>query len=608
MGSLFKKQYTKPLPTGAEVFQRNGQRMARWRDRRGKTRTAPLTTNEGGRDRLLCEAGAWYGRFRDHTGVVVERSTGCRDQGAARQVLARWERNAERIKSGVMTPAEEQMSRQQAAPLENHFDAFLAHLRASDTTPIHQADTLRYLRRLADDCRFTRLADLNREVLERWLSQQEQEGMSARSRNAYRNALVAFGNWCVDAKRLPSNPIAGAPKANEKADPRRRRRAMSEDELVRLLDVARERPLLEALTVRKGKRSGERYANVRPEVRQRLELLGRERALIYKTLVLTGLRKNELATLTAGRLSLDGDVCFAELEAADEKSREGNSVAIRADLADDLRRWLTDKLARLQADARANGEPIPLHLPPDTRLFTVPAGLRRILDRDLKLAGIAKRDERGRTLDVHALRHTFGTLLSKGGVAPRTAQSAMRHSTIDLTMNVYTDPRLLDVHGALDALPGLPLSGDRLDAGQATGTDGGPANDGQPAARKLALRLAETGCKPGQPLSSADNGTALAMQTSLNAMSCPDKRNDSLSTSDSESSCRGDWIRTSDLLNPIQEVCRPYLHLKSQTPSIQQLRISKLSMFYRGLAVLQGWLQGFQGFRCHSVPASGATP
>jgi len=31
----------------------------------------------------------------------------------------------------------------------------------------------------------------------------------------------------------------------------------------------------------------------------------------------------------------------------------------------------------------------------------------------------------------------------------------MRHSTIDLTMNVYTDPRLLDVAGAAEALPGL---------------------------------------------------------------------------------------------------------------------------------------------------------
>jgi len=29
----------------------------------------------------------------------------------------------------------------------------------------------------------------------------------------------------------------------------------------------------------------------------------------------------------------------------------------------------------------------------------------------------------------------------------------MRHSTLELTMNVYTDPQLLDVAGALDSLP-----------------------------------------------------------------------------------------------------------------------------------------------------------
>ena len=33
----------------------------------------------------------------------------------------------------------------------------------------------------------------------------------------------------------------------------------------------------------------------------------------------------------------------------------------------------------------------------------------------------------------------------------------MRHSKIDLTMNVYTDPRLLDVSAAMKSLPELPL-------------------------------------------------------------------------------------------------------------------------------------------------------
>jgi hypothetical protein len=53
----------------------------------------------------------------------------------------------------------------------------------------------------------------------------------------------------------------------------------------------------------------------------------------------------------------------------------------------------------------------------------------------------------------------------------------MRHSTIDLTMNVYTDPRLLDVHDAVEALPALPLNAEQNtipNAVRATGTDDWP--------------------------------------------------------------------------------------------------------------------------------------
>lgn len=64
--------------------------------------------------------------------------------------------------------------------------------------------------------------------------------------------------------------------------------------------------------------------------------------------------------------------------------------------------------------------------------------------------------------------------MSQNGVAPRTAQSAMRHSKIDLTMNCYTDPRLLDVAGALDQLPELSLNrpaSQKSDTALVTGTD-----------------------------------------------------------------------------------------------------------------------------------------
>ena len=58
-----------------------------------------------------------------------------------------------------------------------------------------------------------------------------------------------------------------------------------------------------------------------------------------------------------------------------------------------------------------------------------------------------------------ALRHTFGTHLSKNGVAPRTAQAATRHPLLELAMNVYTDPELLDVAGAMNALQDLTVGG-----------------------------------------------------------------------------------------------------------------------------------------------------
>jgi integrase len=193
------------------------------------------------------------------------------------------------------------------------------------------------------------------------------------------------------------------------------------------------------------------------------ERLGRERALIYKTLVLTGLRKNELAAITVGQLELDGPCPYAVLHAADEKNRQGSNIPLRADLVADIREWLAEKLVVLHREAIRRGQVPPDALASDTPVFTMPAGLVRILDRDLKLAGIPKRDARGWAVDVHALRHTFGTLLSKGNVAPRTAQAAMRHSSLDLTMNVYTDPQLLDVAGALERLPELAVG--KTDAG-----------------------------------------------------------------------------------------------------------------------------------------------
>ena len=472
MGTVYRKTFTKPLPPDAEIVTRKGNRVAKWKDRRGKTRTAPLTAGRGSSERIVVESGTYLAKYRDGQGIVQEVSTGCRDETAARRVLADLERRAELVKANVLTAAESRASEYQDGPIQRHFDAYLSHQETASVSSARIKDTCAQLKRIAADCGFRRLQDLDSAPFITWLNCRKAEGMAAGTRNRYRESLVGFANWCVRAGRLLTNPVADVPKADQKAEVTRQRRALTEDELRKLLDAARRRPLVDAMTVRRGKDAGEQKAKLRDATRQRLTKLGRERALTYKTYLLTGLRKSELATLTVGQLDLDGPMPCAILDAADEKNRQGNAIALRSDLAAELAEWLGDKLKALQAESRKRGEPLPLRLPSDTLIFDVPTGLLRILNRDLTFAGIPKTDDRGRTIDLHALRHTFGTHLSKAGVSPRTAQAAMRHSKIDLTMNVYTDPKLLDVHGAIERLPVLSLDGSDDEKQAATGTDG----------------------------------------------------------------------------------------------------------------------------------------
>ncbi len=545
---------------GGEGYHPQRRTVRRVDRRQGKSDGRHLlTTGKNGADRIVVTAKTYLAKFRDGSGIVREVATGCRDESAARSILGKLERRAEMVKGEVLTAAEDAVIDHQTIPLAVHITDYFDHQRAKGVTVRQIADATARMNRIIPACGFGRLADLSGTALEKWLAAQQADGMGAVTRNAYREAWVAFGNWCVRNHRLLGNPFANVPKADAKADRRRTRRALNEAELTRLLDVARRRPLLDAMTIHRGKHKGEAVGKLREDTRHRLERLGRERALIYKAMVLTGLRKGELASITVGQVDLDAPMPSLVLEAADEKNREGSTIPLRADLVADLRRWLAEKAATHQEAARAapavqfdtkhqkrqkrnqddatgrEGQScLPLTtmptLPADTPLFTVPAGLVRILDRDLLLAKIPKVDERGRTVDVHALRHTFGTLLSAAGVAPRTAQAAMRHSTIDLTMNVYTDPKLLDVAGAMEALPALPLAIGEVSesvAVRATGTD-------DSAFCQFAPEFAPTTGKTRTLQSILDKIASEAEKTrpsdSVAVSACPVKRNNPLTT------------------------------------------------------------------------------
>jgi len=505
MGTVFKRTSTKPLPVGAELFARKGQRFARWTTPKGKTRTAAVVVpTEGqfvGQERIAVETPTYTAKFRDGAGYVRTVATGCKDETAARVVLAELEKRAEKVRSGIITKSEDAMTIHQHTPLTEHVGEFIATMRAAGRDVDYVAETKRMIERVVRELSLRRLSDIRPEAVERWLAQQtmpqaDKPAMGARTRNSYLVALRTFCRWCVERDRLPFDPLAKLDRVDERSDCRRQRRALTEAELSRLLIVARLRPLAEygretmpksnnaAECLKSRKRASWTYkpltfdklnaavgrAHERlkdsPEFIAQMERLGIERALIYKLAVTTGLRKSELASLTVGQLDLDGDFPHVRLNAADEKNREGNSIPLRRDVTDELREWVSSLRAGFGNVLAFRRDTFATALPTSTPLLNVPKAFCKILNRDLKAAGIPKRDDRGRTIDVHALRHTFGTMLSMAGVSPRVAQAAMRHSSLDLTMNVYTDPRLLDVQGAVESLPEFTLTNDTAESRQ----------------------------------------------------------------------------------------------------------------------------------------------
>ena len=460
MATIYRKTVTRPLPKNANIIIRDGKRFAQWKDRKGKKRVAELTIGKNGADRIKTEAATWTAKYRDGEGIVCEVATGCRNKDAATSVLAELTDRAELVRAKVMSPDQDRIADHQTTPLSDHITAYIEHLRSRGVNADRIKTTETRMLESSKGCGFRWLSDLNVDRLEKWLGTLKEQTnddekparlVSASVYNGFAEVWVAFGFWCIGKrmtgkrshfngdKRMLVNPFEGMRRKDANQDRRRVARAMTEAELSALLDASRRRPLLDAMTIRTGPNKGAPLATVAENRRVELKRLGRERAMIYKTFLLTGLRAGELRTLECRDISF-GDIPFIKLRHSNEKSRKGSTVAVRLDLAVELRAWTQGRK-------------------PDDRVFKVPAGFLRIMNRDLALAGIDKVSD-GCVVHIHALRHSFGTHLSKSGVTPRVAQAAMRHSDISLTMNTYTDARLLDTAEAVESLPSLSIGDD----------------------------------------------------------------------------------------------------------------------------------------------------
>jgi len=482
--------------------------------------------------------GSWIARWFDHSGRRREASTHTTDKAAAERILAKRVADAAIRRDGVIDAAQDRYIEQSRRTLAEHFAEYDECLRVRigrktgfAATPRHRSQRQQHLAAVVDALGWTKLDALDRSGLEAWLANCEGKGLSARTRNTYAISWCAFGNWCVDTGRLVANPFPRLGRANERGDRRRHRRALAGDELRRLIDAARRRPLAEygrppinvvraedepqkrsswtyeAVTpenIAKCEAKARERLNDRPDLVARLEALGRRRALTYKTLVLTGLRLNELRSLTVGMVDLDGRAPPAALAPENEKARRGADIPLRADLAADLAQHLAERMQDAQRDAIRERRPVPARLSADTPLLAISADAIRVLALDLVAAGLAKRvrsvdrmgkptwkidkrDERGRTSDMHAFRTTFNSLLAAAGVPLTTRRILMRHAAEGVTDEHYADAKLIDLRGALDQLPALPLEGTpERQAQSATGTDDAPAASG---VREVSPRL-----------------------------------------------------------------------------------------------------------------------
>jgi len=461
---------------------------------------------------VLIQAETYTAKYRTADRRAVAVATGCHDKEAAKAFLADLVRREELVKGKVMSRAEADVADAAKLPISAHVRAYLEHLsvktrRGFKLSAGHRGNVQRSLDLVIAGCRFATLADLSREAVEAWLADREADGMGASTRNHYGASILAFANWCVRTRRLAANPLNGLSRADESLDRRRLRRALTEEELLKLLDAARRRPLHDAMLIHRGEHQGQAVAKIGRAAREEIEALGRERALIYATLVTTGLRKGELASLTVGQVFLGTGRPYLRLRAADAKSRKEAFLPLRRDLAREIGHWLDERFEARQRVARDAGEPIPAILPPDEPLFRVPAALVKILRRDLAFAGIStEKDAQGRQLDVHCLRVSFSTLLTKAGAAPRVAQAALRHSTIDLTMNTYTDETLLPVAEALEALPALPLSAAKLLPAPVSGNLA-------PVLAPTPVDSCQLGSRTGQKTASGPSGDAHGLET-----------------------------------------------------------------------------------------------
>lgn len=209
----------------------------------------------------------------------------------------------------------------------------------------------------------------------------------------YLKAITGLCRWAQRRGYLDGNPLDGI--ASIDATPRRQRRALTTEELAALVLAA-------------------------PGPRQ----------LIYQVAVASGLRANELRSLTEADLDVERGGLI--LRAAWTKNRRAGFQPLPAELVAQLAAGCTGKAT--------------------ARLLEVPLQVHVGLENDLRKSGIPKWTPAG-VLDFHSLRVTYVTWLTELSAASvREIQALARHASPTLTMGTYAKVRDTGLRAAVERI------------------------------------------------------------------------------------------------------------------------------------------------------------
>ena len=373
------------------------------------------------------------------------------DKTAAQAMLNELVRKAEREAAGIVDPFESNRKR----PLAEHLADYKRHLENKGVSKDHLQTTHQRASAVVAEGGFKMIDDISASRVLEVLAAKRKAGISIGSSNHYLRAIKMFSRWLVADRRSNDDRIAHLAALNADIDRRCIRRPLSTEEFIVLIEKT-------------------------PQLKQRWpRMSGPDRALLYIVAVYTGLRRNEIASVTPASFNFESNPPTITVEAGYSKRRQKDVVPLRRDFAERLSQWIAQKLNVKPTDllfpikGQRTSKMLKQDLEYARKQWIKDAEADEERERREKSSFLVYEDCHGHVVDFHSLRKTFITNLTRSGVTPKTAQLLARHSDINLTMNTYTALGVLDQAAAVEALPPVP--------------------NGQPQDKKTALPLRTTG-------------------------------------------------------------------------------------------------------------------